>query len=176
MTVATVPRQAAIAAPPDPSALRPVVVVRPADGADLDGVRAFLAGLSLDSSYRRFFTGVGRVPVGFVRRLVDVDHDRREAIVAVAGGRVVALADYAVCGDHPGTAEFGVVVADDWQRRGLGPRLVEDVIALARARGMCRLRAHTLAENARVARLLRRRWPGARPVREDTLLIWDLPL
>jgi acetyltransferase len=151
-------------------------VLRPACHTDVDGVRQFLDGLSLESSYRRFFTGLGRIPNEFVRRLVDVDHDRREALVAVAGHTVVALADYAVLAGSLDTVEVGVVVADRWQRRGLGPRLVEELMATARGRGLTRLRAHTLAENARVARLLRRRWPNAQPTREDTLLIWDLPI
>jgi GNAT superfamily N-acetyltransferase len=143
---------------------------------DVGIVRLFLAGLSPESSYRRFFTGLGRIPDRIVRRIVDVDHDQREALVAVAAGAVVALADYARLAGAPDAAELGVVVADDWQRCGLGPQLVGELLALAHDRGVTRLRAHTLAENARIARLLRRRWPAARPEREDTLLVWDLPL
>jgi GNAT superfamily N-acetyltransferase len=152
------------------------VVVRPASLTDTHAVQRFLGGLSLESSYRRFFTGLGRIPDAFARRLVDVDHARREALVAVVGDAVVGLADYALLTSHPNAAEFGVVVADSWQRRGLGPRLVGELIMVAQGRGVTRLRVHTLAENARVLRLLRRRWPNARPEREDTMLIWDLPL
>jgi ribosomal protein S18 acetylase RimI-like enzyme len=143
---------------------------------DVEDVRRFLAGLSLESSYRRFFTGIGRIPDRFVRRFVDVDHDRREAMVAVAGDDVVGLADYALLGGGREAAEFGVVVADGWQRRGLGPRLVTELLALADGRGVTTVRVHVLAENARVQRLLHRRWPAARPTLEDNLLIWDLPL
>jgi GNAT superfamily N-acetyltransferase len=152
------------------------VLIRPACHADIAAVRQFLVGLSPESSYRRFFTGLGRIPDEFVRRLVGVDHDRRDALVALAGDSVVALADYTLLADGPDAAELGVVVADGWQRHGLGPRLVTELVAMAQGRGVTRLRAHTLAENARVARLLRRRWPNARPTREDTVLIWDLPL
>jgi acetyltransferase len=169
--------------PPLPAALvdapaaGPAAVIRPACRLDVGAVREFLRGLSTESSYRRFFTGLGRIPDGFVRRLMDIDHDRREALVVVAGdGAVVALADYTVLTGRPDTAEFGVVVADGWQRHGLGPRLLEELMAIARSRGISRMRAHSLADNARVARLLRRRWPEAKPEREDTLLIWDLTL
>jgi GNAT superfamily N-acetyltransferase len=201
MTVATAQRQARTGTPAaaTPDGTRPgaalVADVLLADGlvadvlvadtpvwlrsvcpTDAAGVRLFLAGLSLESSYRRFFTGLGRIPDRFVRRLVEVDHERREALVAVAGGAVVALADYALLADCPGAAEIGVVVADGWQRRGLGPHLVGTLLAVAQARGVTQVRAHTLAENARVARLLRRRWPTARPELEDSQLIWELPL
>jgi GNAT superfamily N-acetyltransferase len=175
-----------------PAAAGPDRAVRPATGevgsgaaapilrcvcsGDVEDVRRFLAGLSVESSYRRFFTGIGRIPDRLVRRLIDVDHDRREAMVAVAGDDVVALADYALLAGGRDAAEFGVVVADDWQRRGLGPRLVTELLTLAGCRGVTTVRVHALAENARVQRLLHRRWPTARPTREDNLLIWDLTL
>ena len=152
------------------------ILIRPTSPADLESVRRFLTGLSAESSYRRFFTGLGRVPDRFVRQLVDVDHDRREALVAVDGEVVIALADYALLAGGRQAAELGVVVADGWQRRGLGPQLVGQLLAVAQRHGVTHLRAHTLAENARVARLLRRRWPAARPERDETLLIWHLPL
>jgi acetyltransferase len=152
---------------------------------DREAVRAFLAGLSLDSAYRRFFTGIGSPSSTLVRRLVEVDHDRRSALLAVAGGEragreisggeVVGLADTAVLADGV-TVELGVVIADAWQRRGLGPRLVAAALAPAVARGCTTLRAHTLPDNARVARLLHRRWPGADPAWDGDCLVWTLPL
>jgi hypothetical protein len=38
------------------------------------------------------------------------------------------------------------------------------------------LRAHTLPDNARVARILRRRWPDGAPRFADGTLVWELPL
>jgi acetyltransferase len=152
------------------------VLVRPAGPDDLHSAHRFFAGLSSESAYRRFFAGVGALPERVVRRFVEVDHDRRECLLALAGDAVVALADYARLADAPQAAEFGVVVTDGWQRRGLGPRLVTALLAIAAERGVTAARAHTLADNPRVHRLLLRRWPDARPVREDTLLIWHLPL
>jgi GNAT superfamily N-acetyltransferase len=151
-------------------------LIRPTSCADVERVRQFLTGLSAESSYRRFFTGLGRVPERFVRQLVEVDHERREALVVLAGEAVIALADYALLAGCPGSAELGVVVADGWQRRGLGQQLVGHLLAVAHTRGVTQLRAHTLAENIRVARMIRRRWPAARPERDEALLIWQLPL
>ncbi|MEN3360110.1 MAG: hypothetical protein V7637_4092 [Mycobacteriales bacterium] len=158
----------------DPAEIR--ILIRPTCPADIESVRRFLTELSAESSYRRFFTGLGRIPDRFVRQLVDVDHERRESLVALAGEDVIAVADYALVAGSPRTAELGVVVADAWQRRGLGQHLLDRLLAVAHARGVRQLRAHTLAENARVARLLRRRWPAARPAREETLLVWHLPI
>jgi len=152
-----------------------LVEVRAARADDREAVRAFLAGLSLDSAYRRFFTGIGSPSPTLVGRLVEVDHDRRETVLGLVGHEVVGLADCARLADGC-TVELGVVIADAWQRLGLGPRLSRAVLDLAVARDATVLRVHALADNARVARMLRRQWPDHAPTREDATLVWDLPL
>jgi GNAT superfamily N-acetyltransferase len=152
----------------------PGVRLRPATAQDIVPVGAFLRGLSLDSSYRRFFTGLGSVPDSLVRRLLDTGSGRT-VVLATAGAEIVGVADTTVV--NAGRAvELGIVVADRWQRRGLGWPLADAALAPARARGIRTLRAHTLPDNARVARMLRRRWPSARPRFEDGTLIWDIDL
>lgn len=152
----------------------PGVRLHAATAADTAAVGAFLRGLSLDSAYRRFFTGLGSVPDSLVRRLLTTG-GTRTVVVATAGEEVVGIADTTVVGG--GTAvELGVVVTDRWQCRGLGWPLADAALAPAVAGRIPILRAHTLPDNARVARMLRRRWPGARPRFEDGTLVWELPL
>jgi acetyltransferase len=153
----------------------PALTIRTVTPADRAAVHGFLAGLSLDSAYRRFFAGLGSPSAALVRQLVEVDHDRREAVVAGWDEEVVGLADCTRLDDGV-TVELGVVVADRWQRRGLGPRLARTVLELAIARGARMLRVHALADNDRVARLVRRSWPDAVPGRDGTVLAWDLAL
>jgi ribosomal protein S18 acetylase RimI-like enzyme len=153
----------------------PTLTLRPVTPEDRAAVRGFLAGLSLDSAYRRFFTGIGSPSSALVQQLVEVDHDRREAVLAVRAGQVVGLADCTRLPDGV-TVELGVVVADRWQRRGLGPRLARTVLELAMGRGTRRVRMHALADNDPAARLVRRTWPGEVPRRDGTVLAWDLPL
>jgi GNAT superfamily N-acetyltransferase len=164
------------AGPQQPAGWPAGLRIRPVEPGDAAALRAFLEGLSPDTVYRRFFTGFGKVAGRFVDGLVCLDHVRREALVAVAGGEVIGFADYAVLTEAADVVEFGVVVADRWQRHGIGPALTRDLLGLAAGRGARTVRAHTLAENARAAKMLRRRWPTGRPVRDGTLLIWDLPL
>jgi GNAT superfamily N-acetyltransferase len=152
-----------------------LVDIRPAGPADIPAVRAFLAGLSPVSAYRRFFAGLGSPSTAFVRRLIDVDHDRRETLLALIGDEVVGMADSTRYEDGC-TVELGVVMADAWQRLGLGPRLAREVLELAITRGATTLLVHALGDNARVARMLRRRWPGSPPTFEDGTLVWHLPL
>ena len=50
--------------------------------------------LSRETVYRRFHAPLHRLPREAVHRLVDVDHDLREAVVADIGGEVVGVARY----------------------------------------------------------------------------------
>lgn len=150
------------------------VRLRAATDGDAAAVRAFLRGLTLDSAYRRFFTGLGSVPDSLVRRLLDT-RDGRTVVLAIAGEEVVGVADTTVV-DAGRAVELGIVVADRWQRHGLGWPLADAALAPALAREIRVLRAHTLADNARVARMLRRRWPSARPRFDDGTLVWDIDL
>jgi GNAT superfamily N-acetyltransferase len=152
----------------------PGVRLRPATTADSAAVGAFLRGLSLDSAYRRFFTGLGSVPASLVRRLLTTG-STRTVVLAAAGAEVVGVADTTVV-DGGVAVELGIVVADHWQRRGLGWPLADAALAPAVAGGIRTLRAHTLPDNARVARMLRRRWPAAQSRFEDGTLIWDIDL
>jgi acetyltransferase len=52
-------------------------------------------------------------------------------------------------------AEFALAVADDWQGRGLGRRLMAHLVADARRQGLQRLFGDVLAENRRMLVLMR---------------------
>jgi RimJ/RimL family protein N-acetyltransferase len=152
------------------------VLLRDARREDAAAVQEFLSGLSLDSAYRRFFTGIGSPPsAALVRRLVEADPDNRTVVLAVVGAEVVGLADTTLV-DGGRAVELGVVLADRWQRRGLGWQLCAAALVPALVRGVPVLRAHTLPDNARVARILRRQWPESSPRFADGTLVWELPL
>jgi len=117
--------------------------------------------LSPETVYRRFHAPVRALPDESVRRLVTVDHDAREAVVAVVGGEVVGVARYDRSPADPTAAEFAVVVEDDWQDVGLGRQLLTELTRLAAARGVRVLTATVQADNDRVLSLVRRLLPGA---------------
>jgi acetyltransferase len=130
--------------------------------ADFDGVRDFLAGLSLDTAYRRFFMPMSRPPAQVVQKFVAVDGDERDTWVATMDrAGIVAVASLARVGTGE-QAEIAVVVADAWQGRGIGPALLRRMVNAAESRGITRITALALSENRRVARMIRKLWPGAR--------------
>jgi GNAT superfamily N-acetyltransferase len=137
------------------------IATRPVRSDDDERFRRMWPRLSRETVYRRFHAPVHRLPVETVRRLVEVDHDLREAVVAVVGGEVVGVARYDRSPTDPSSAEFAVLVEDDWQNVGLGRQLLGELSRLAARRGIRELTATVQADNERMVWLIRRLLPGA---------------
>jgi GNAT superfamily N-acetyltransferase len=157
--LATRPTAPAPAEAPAATAGARTVEVRPYEGADRDGVLGMrLSGRSL---YLRFFAGTPRIPDFYADMLGDIDHRDREALVATAGAEIIGIAEYVRDETLPEAANLAVLVADSWQRRGVGRRLVTALSRLAHDRGIAELRADVLVENHAARAALRDLWPQA---------------
>jgi len=135
------------------------VATRPVQPDDDVLFRRLWPRLSPDTVYRRFHSPLPGLPPDAVRRLVSVDHDRREAVAAVVGGEVVGVARYDRSPDDPATAEFAILVEDAWQGMGLGRQLLTELVELAADRGITTLTATVQRDNDRVIGLIRRLLP-----------------
>ncbi|MDH3753983.1 MAG: GNAT family N-acetyltransferase [Acidimicrobiia bacterium] len=135
---------------PDGSAVR-LRSIRPSDG---DELLALGDRCSDQTIYRRFFSPRRALTPDELTRLVTVDHHDREAVVVIIDARIAAVARYDVT--HPGTAEIAVLVEDAHQGRGLGTLLVDELVARARANGIERLEAETMADNRAMLAVLQR--------------------
>ena len=69
-----------------------------------------------------------------------------------------------------------MVVAAEWQGRGVRRALVSAVLAELRATSTDALRLDVLASSRLVIAMIGRRWPGARPERDGTQLTYRVPL
>ncbi|HEU4671727.1 MAG TPA: GNAT family N-acetyltransferase, partial [Candidatus Limnocylindrales bacterium] len=67
------------------------------------------------------------------------------------GPRIAAIARLSKAHARP-TAEFAILVADRWQRRGLGAELLRRLVGIARDEGLERIGADMLASNAGMRR------------------------
>jgi len=127
---------------------RAVVVrsARPADGA---AVQRFVRELSPLARRRRFFGALSELSPAQLDRLVGAQGPRALSLVALSANegepRIVAMAQYAH--DESEAAEFAVVVADAWQRQGLGARLLELLLERAAVAGVRVMNGFALAEN-----------------------------
>jgi acetyltransferase len=127
--------------------------IRPEDESALT---ALYERLSPESSYQRFFTVMRRLPPDWAYILANVDYDRRMAIVALGpAGELIGVARYAY-DERAKEAEIAIVIEDRWQGRGLGTRLLGELVGYAEARGIRRFRAYVLADNLRMLNLIKR--------------------
>lgn len=141
----------------------PILVrsIRPEDEPML--VR-FHGTLSDESVYFRYFTHLAleqRVGHARLARLCFIDYDREVALVAVhadpGSGASAVIGVARLCKAHGrGDAEFAVVVADRWQRRGVGTLLLRRLLEVAREENVARVRGIILRENHAMRRLCRR--------------------
>ena len=130
--------------------------IRPLHGGEEGAVRKFCARLSPRARYLRFFQRVPVLPDSLVRLLADVSDPRRLAVVAqldnVHGGGVVALGHLAAIDDDH--AELGLVVADAWQRQGIGTALARKLLDAGAVLGYRRFVACGLSHNPGWQRVL----------------------
>ncbi|HUH92353.1 MAG TPA: GNAT family N-acetyltransferase [Casimicrobiaceae bacterium] len=131
--------------------------VRPIRPEDAAAERAFVAGLSDESRYRRFMHHLHDLTPQMLARFTQVDYDRELALVALAGRpraeKIVAVARY-VSNPDGESAEFAIVVADALHGRGLGRGLMRLLIGCARRRGFQRLIGNVLAANGPMLKMI----------------------
>ncbi len=152
---------------------RTAAAIRPVSPADEAVLREFFAGLSVESRYLRFFAPV--TPSCGLLDLMAGKPAHVDAIIAVADGVIVGhamAADRPAPGDprdpgspggpgEPRATDVGVVVADAWQRRGVGATLMRALIDRAQARGVTALAMDVLPGNRRVLAMIVSHWPQA---------------
>lgn len=135
----------------------PNIAIRRLEPFDRVGVAALFDRLSPESRHRRFLTPKPALSQRELTYLTVVDHRWREGLAGVApSGAIVAVGHYGAESGRPGVADVAVVVADEWQHRGVGTALGRALIARARANGFCGLTASTMWENRPARTVLRR--------------------
>jgi acetyltransferase len=131
------------------------VTIRPIGPDDAAREQAFVRGLSAESRYFRFMNTLRELSPGMLQRFTTPDPAREVVLVAqlsAAQPRQVGVARFAHAGADAG--EFAVVVADEMQGKGLGTRLMQELLANARARGLHQLEGTVLAGNSRMLELM----------------------
>ncbi|WP_067504654.1 GNAT family N-acetyltransferase [Actinoplanes sp. TFC3] len=140
------------------------LLVREATAEDLDAVRTLHATCSPESRRRRYLTA--EPTETRLHRLIEPSAGLTLLALHLdpASGeeRVVAMANLLTEGD---LAEVAVLVADPWQRRGIGTALLRRAVAAAERAEVEAVVAHIGADNVAALRTLRRF--GAEPGERD---------
>ena len=157
-----------------------LVEVRPIRPEDAQIEREFVRSLSPEAKYLRFMSTLKELTPTMLARFTQVDYDREMALIAVipegGGEREIGVCRYTINPDGV-SCEFAVVIAQDWQGRGLGRHLMMRLIEIARSRGLATMRGDILAANSGMLDLVLRlgftlaEVPDAPSVKEATLAL-----
>jgi acetyl coenzyme A synthetase (ADP forming)-like protein len=123
--------------------------VRPVRPDDSDMLLDFYRGMSADSLYMRFFDI--RSPEGALRDSpTDVDYETDFGVVGELGGDLAGIAHYYRSRRNPKIAEVAFAIADRAQGCGIGTKLLEKLVDVARTKNIDMFRAEVLPENQKM--------------------------
>jgi acetyltransferase len=131
--------------------------LRPIRPEDAQALQEFIRGLSDRSRYMRFVSMMRELTPRMVARYTQIDYHRELALVATTSvpnpanrglptDAVIGLAHYLRHADGRG-AEYALVIGDDWQRQGLGAKLMRKLIDAATEQGLEYIDGLVLSEN-----------------------------
>jgi acetyltransferase len=132
------------------------VTIRPIRPEDADMTQEFVRGLSAETKYFRFMDAVQELSHTMLVRLTQIDYEREMALLAVAEeeGRDVEMgvARYAANPDGV-SCEFALVVDDKLQHQGIGHKLMDVLMDVARTKGLEIMEGEVLKSNTRMLNL-----------------------
>jgi acetyltransferase len=135
-----------------------LVSIRPIRPEDAQMEQAFVKGLSPESRFFRFMNTLRELTPDMLVRFTQIDYDREMAFVAITrdGGveQEIGVCRYITNPDGE-SCEFAIVVADAWQKQGLGRRMLTRLIETASARGLKTMTGQILAANHEMLALTR---------------------
>jgi GNAT superfamily N-acetyltransferase len=137
------------------------VCLRVLEPTDAEHLKLLFEQLSQRSRWLRYLAPLRKLSSQALTRLASIDHERHEALGAFDGEILVGAAHYFRDAADPSRAEISVEVADSHQRRGIGPRLLNELAVLARQQGITAFKATALRENLGVISMVHNSgWPS----------------
>jgi acetyltransferase len=132
------------------------VTLRPIRPEDEPIELEFIRGLSTETSRFRFFQIIKDLPHEALVRFCNIDYDREMAFIAETreGERRIEIGvSRLILETNKKRGEFAVVIADKYQGKGLGIKLVDMLIEVAREKGVETIYGIIMAENVRMISL-----------------------
>lgn len=134
------------------------ITIRPIRPEDARLEQNFIRQLSEQSKYFRFMGHIQALSLNMLIRFTQIDYDREMALVATlqenSKEMIIGITRYITNPDLQ-SCEFAIVVADAWQRKGLGYQLLVHLIEVARARGLNLMSGHIFSFNTGMLTLVK---------------------
>ncbi|MES9978410.1 MAG: bifunctional acetate--CoA ligase family protein/GNAT family N-acetyltransferase, partial [Candidatus Thiodiazotropha sp. 6PLUC5] len=146
------------------------IVVRPIRPEDADLEQNFTRQLSNEAKYFRFMSSIQELTPEMLTRFTQIDYHNEMALIAVTEDEhhevELGVARYVINPDKR-SCEFALVVADKWQGQGIGHKLMNHLMEIARDRGLVRMEGEVLSNNFKMLDLMRSLYFQVLPYPED---------
>jgi len=120
--------------------------------------QAFVHGLSPQSSYFRFHGTIKDLSKKDIEKFTNPDSRNAVALIVLCIGETseeeIGVARYVIDPDGV-NCEFAIVVADTWQKRGIGTRLMNALIQHLEASGVKRISGTVLKRNSAMRKFVK---------------------
>ncbi|MCO6413490.1 MAG: bifunctional acetate--CoA ligase family protein/GNAT family N-acetyltransferase, partial [Thiogranum sp.] len=134
------------------------ITIRPIRPEDASIEASFVKNLSPQAKFFRFMSGLSELTEEMLVRFTQLDYSRELALIAVLEQddteQELGVTRYVMNPDGV-SCEFALVVADAWQRKGIGSHLMTALIDAARQRGFRQMTGEVLASNRNMLELVR---------------------
>ena len=119
--------------------------------ADAAREQAFVQGLSAESSYLRFHGTIKDLSKKDLKKFTEPDSRNAVALIVLhsteKGEEEIGVARYVIDPDRM-NCEFAIVVADAWQKRGIGTRLMKALISHLQVSGVKQISGSVIKSNS----------------------------
>ncbi len=140
-----------------------VVGIRPIMPEDENAMIEFHKKLSQDSVYMRYFSNIKltqRIAHDRLIRVCHIDYDREMVLVVTRrlhDGTDEVIAAGRLSGVHgKKSAEYSLLVADEFQGHGIGTKLLTELIHIGKAEGLDSIEAYMLRTNSGIIKISER--------------------
>ena len=134
------------------------VTIRPIRPEDAEIEAEFIRNLSDEAKFFRFMYALDELTPEMLARFTQIDYDREMAFIAVTheNGHEVehGVVRYITNPDN-NSCEFALVISDELQGHGVGQRMLNRLMEVARSRGLDTIEGEVLTENHRMLQMVK---------------------
>jgi acetyltransferase len=134
------------------------VTIRPIRPEDAEIEADFIRDLSDEAKYFRFMHAIDELTPEMLARFTQIDYDREMALIAVTyedGHEVEHGVVRYITNPDQNSCEFALVISDTLQGHGIGQRMLNRLMEIARSRGLDMIEGEVLSENHRMLQMIR---------------------
>ncbi len=134
------------------------VTIRPIRPEDAEIEAEFIRNLSDEAKFFRFMYALDELTPEMLARFTQIDYDREMAFIAVThkdGHEVEHGVVRYITNPDSNSCEFALVISDELQGHGVGQRMLNRLMEVARSRGLDTIEGEVLTENIRMLQMVK---------------------